>query len=203
MTRRTPIIALLLGVGLLFGPVAGSMAKSGIIARLDGRLPSGAHPGVTLTIGWTLITPDGRGLIGTDTVLRLFPRNDGLPSDYPVHEDRANHYVASVTVPPGGIATIGIGIPGSSCGPNGCTPAIDFFTVTDHFGAPINRPGAIRPPETGTALDGSPTGPGPSAALIVSLLLGAAVAADTIWRSVADRRRRRPRSGVSTGSRPG
>ncbi|MHB8460760.1 MAG: hypothetical protein ACYDB6_11990 [Candidatus Limnocylindrales bacterium] len=179
-----PIIALVLGAGVLFGPVAGTLAKSGIIARLDVPLPIDARPGEQLTIGWTVIIPGGGGLIGTDTVLRLFPATGGTPADYPAQQDRANHYVASVVVPPGGIATIGIGIPGTSCTGSVCTPAIEFFTVTGPSGAPIRSPGTTGVPDTSTAPEAPQSGVDPSVVPLIVLLVGAVsmAMARAIWR---------------------
>ncbi len=184
MTRRMPIIALVLGVGVLFGPVAGTLAKSGIIARLDVPLPTNARPGEQLTIGWIVTIPGGGGLIGTDTVLRLFPASGRAPSDYSAQQDRANHYVASVVVPPGGIATIGIGIPGTSCTGSVCTPAIAFFTVTGPSGAPIRSPGTIGVPDTSSAPDARQTGVDLSVVPLIVLLVGAVsmAMAGAIWR---------------------
>lgn len=181
MIRRAPVVALVLGLGLLFAVVAGAAAKAGIIARLDAPLPTDAHPGLALTIGWTLITPDGSGLIGTGIVLRLYPPHDGVPADWYPEEDRANHYVASGTVPAGGIATIGIGIPGTSCTGNVCAPAVDFFTVTDPSGAPIPLPGAVPLPATSSAPI-APTTTDPPVALVIGILLGSMAVAGTAWR---------------------
>jgi hypothetical protein len=182
MVRRAPVLALILGLGLLFAVVAGAAAKAGIIARLDAPLPKDAHSGQELTIGWTLTVPGSSGLTGTAVVLRVFPLDGGTPSDWYAREDRANHWVASGTVPPGGLATIGIGIPGYSCIGTECTAAMDFFTVTDPSGAPIPSPGAVPLPATSTSPVAPRTNTDPSIALLIAILLGSVSVAGAAWR---------------------
>jgi hypothetical protein len=182
MGHRSSVLALALGLGLLFAVVAGAAAKAGIMARLDAPLPTDAHSGQELTIGWTLTVPGSSGLIGTAVVLRVFPVDGGTPSDWPAREDRANHWVASGTVPPGGLATIGIGIPGTGCIGTVCAPAIDFFTVTDPSGAPIPSPGAVPPPATSTSPATPRTHVDASVALLIAILLGSVSLAGAAWR---------------------
>ena len=180
MIRRTPVIAMVLGLGVLLGSAVAVVAKSGIVARLDAPVPNHARAGSVLTIGWTLTVPGSSGLTGTDTILRLYPANGGEPSDWDARQDRGNHYVATLTVPAGGIETIGIGIPGESCTQSACVPAVAFFTVLDPSGAPVLRPG-IQPPTTSMSPAAQPTG-GDSVALIVVVVLGSLAFASALWR---------------------
>ena len=181
MIRRAPVVAMVLGLGVLLGTAVAVAAKSDIVARLDAPVPIHAQAGSVLTIGWTLTVPGSSGLIGTDTILRLYPANGGAPSDWGARQDLGNHYVATVTVPAGGIATIGIGIPGESCTENVCVPAVAFFTVIDPTGAPVLRPG-IQPPATSMSPAALPTGADPPVALIVAVLLGSLAFASALWR---------------------
>lgn len=179
--RRSPVLALVLGLGLLIGTASSVAAKAGIIARLDAPLPRHAQPGTVVTIGWILIVPGSSGLIGTGTILRVYPSNGGATVDVGANEDRTGHYVATVTVPAGGIATIGIGIPGESCyAGGGCVPAVDFFTVTDPAGVPIASPPGVQPPSTTTS--GTPTKTTDDPSLVgLLVLVGSILLAQVIW----------------------
>jgi hypothetical protein len=181
MIRRAPVVAMVLGLGVLLGTAVTAVAKSGIVARLDAPVPTHAQAGSVLTIGWTLTVPGSSGLFGTDTILRLYPANGGAPSDWDARQDRGNHYVATVTVPAGKIETIGIGIPGESCTDSACVPAVAFFTIVDPSGAPVLRPGT-QPPATSTSSFAPPTGADSSVALIVAVLLGSLALASALWR---------------------
>jgi hypothetical protein len=181
MIRRAAAVALVFGLGILFGTAAGAAAKSGIVARLDSPLPTHARSGTELKIGWTVTVPGSSGLTGTDTVVRLYPANGGATSDWPAQQDRGNHFVATVTVPSGGIETIGIGIPGMSCTESACVPAVAFFTVIDPSGAPVLRPG-IQAPTTSTSPVARQTGTDPPVALVVAILLGSMWLAGVLWR---------------------
>jgi hypothetical protein len=181
MIRRAPVVALFFGLGILFGTAAGALAKSGIVARLDSPLPTHARAGSELTIGWTVTVPGSSGLTGTDTVLRLYRVNGGATSDWPARQDRGNHFVATITVPSGGIETIGIGIPGMSCTESVCVPAVAFFTVIDPSGAPVPRPG-IQPPASSTAGVATQTRADPDVVLLVAVLFGSVCVASALWR---------------------
>ncbi|PZR62525.1 MAG: hypothetical protein DLM71_06440 [Chloroflexi bacterium] len=179
--RRSPVLALVLGLGLLIGTASSVAAKGGIIARLDVPLPRYAQPGTVVTIGWTLIVPGSSGLIGTGTILRVYPSNGGATVDVPANEDRTGHYVATVTVPAGGIATIGIGIPGESCyAGGGCVPAVGFFTVTDPAGVPIASPPGELP---STATSGAPTKTTDDPSLVGLLVLVGSILLAQVIRS--------------------
>src|ERR1700716_2719726 len=107
MNRRVPVVGVILGLVILLGSGTGAVAKS-IVARLDAPLPTDVQPGQQLTIGWTLSVPGNGGMIGITSVLRVSPANGGRLSDWAAHEDRGSHYLATVTVPSGGIETVGI-----------------------------------------------------------------------------------------------
>lgn len=175
--RRDQIVITGLGFVLAFLAPSTAAAKSGIVARLDAPLPRSALPGTELTIGWTLNTT----LIGTATVLRIFPANGGGPVDTSAREDRPNHFVASVMVPPGGMTTIGIGIPGESCIGNVCAPAIEFFAVIDPSGAPIRSSPALHVPDTSTLLAIDTTSGGISSLVLLFILLASITLAFGAW----------------------
>lgn len=178
--RRRTVLAVVLGLAVLVGTAAPVAAKAGIIARLDAALSRDAQPGTVVTLGWTLVVPGSSGLIGTGTILRIYPSNGGATIDVDAREDRAGHYVATITVPPGGIATIGIGIPGESCYAGGtCVPAVDFFTVTDPTGVRIVSPG-VQPPSTTTSRTPTKTTDEPSLAGML-ILIGSILLVEVIW----------------------
>ena len=194
--RRSPVLALVFGLGLVLGTASTVIAKAGIIARLDAPLPRDPPAGAVLTIGWTIITQDGSGLTGTAIILRVYPSTGGAKVDVAAQEDRAGHYIASVTVPIGGIATVGIGIPGESCAGDVCTPAVEFFTVTDPTGAPIASPPGVQPPSTSTSRTSQRTADDPSSAGLLVFLVGSVLLAMAIW----PRRQTQPANG-GTGER--
>ena len=184
--RRIAIVGAVLALGYLAGAAGGVLAKAGIIARLDAPLPTNPPVGKSLTIGWTLIIPGAGGLTGTAVVLRLYPAHAGAPVDAPAREDRPGHWVASVMVPAGGLATVGIGIPGESCIGSVCHPALDFFTVTEPSGSPLPSPPALHVPATSTSLRPSNGGPDEASVLLIAVFLIGSV---LVARALAVRRR--------------
>lgn len=178
---RSPVLALVFSLGLLIGTASSVAAKAGIIARLDAPMPRDDRPGTVVAIGWTLIVPGTSGLIGTATILRVYPSNGGATTDVGANEDHPGHYVATVTVPAGGIATIGIGIPGESCyAGTGCVPAVEFFTVTDPAGIPIAPPPGVQAPSTDTSRTPTKSTDNPSLVGLL-VLVGSILLAHVIW----------------------
>ena len=148
--RRKVFLSSFLALALVASSMATALAKEGIVARLDAPLPGRAQPGTAVTIGWTISVPGGGSLVGTNTILRVYSRDAQTSVDAPPREDRPGHFLATFRVPTGGIATVGIGIPGTSCLANVCQPAVEWFTVEDPAGAPLAAPNVIGPPDTAT-----------------------------------------------------
>jgi hypothetical protein len=183
MIRRPPFVAVVLGLGVLLGSAAGVVAKGDLVARLDVPLPTHAQPGRTLSIGWTLTSPSGSGPMGAPIIVRVYHARGGVASDWSAHTDRPSHYVASGTVPPGGIADIGIGVSvGDSCTGNVCVPVLEFFMVTDPSGQPIARPWVVRAPATSTSPVASRTGVDTSVEMLIAVVLGSLTVARALWR---------------------
>jgi hypothetical protein len=183
--RRIAIVGAVLALGYLASAAGGVLAKAGIIARLDTPLPTTATSGESLTIGWTLTIPGGGELTGTAVVLRLYPADGGTPVDAPARQDRPGHWIASVIVPAGGLATVGIGIPGESCTGNICQPALDLFTVTEPSGSPLPLPPALHVPTT-ASLRSSDGRPDESPVPLIAVFI---IASALVARALAVRRR--------------
>jgi hypothetical protein len=169
--RRIAIVVAVLALGCLAGAAGGVLAKADIIARLDAPLPTSAPAGEPLTVGWTLVLPGGGGLTGTAVVLRLYPAHGGASVDVTAREDQPGHWVASVIVPVGGLATIGIGIPGESCVGSVCRPALDLFTVTEPSGSLVPSPATLNVPATNTSLRPSSGGLDKSTVLLMATFI--------------------------------
>jgi hypothetical protein len=160
--RQQALLGIVLTVAFVLWSAVAALAKEGIVARLDAPLPSNVPAGAVATVGWTITVPGGGSLIGTATVLRVYSRDGHSSVDAPAQEDRPGHFVATFRVPTAGIATVGIGIPGQSCDPSGCQPAVAWFTIEDPSGAPLDSGPSAGPPDTSTEPGmgkASPSGP--------------------------------------------
>lgn len=135
MTRRPIALALLLAASFLISTAA-ALAKGDAIATLDASLPSDPDPGSEITVGWTVETLLGDGT-GTRApfnaegmFIRLIP-TEGDPVEAIGRQDTLGHYVATVTVPAGGIADVAIGLRGESCSGGTCQRSDMLFAIDD------------------------------------------------------------------------
>ena len=186
MRHVRPFVATLLALGLAVSANGTVMAK-GEAAKLtlDDPLPVDALPGSEVEIAWTLGIMDGEGTTEPFTAsgiyIRLTPAS-GEPLEITPRQDRTGHYVASVTVPPGGLGAVVIGLQGTACIANGeCSRADEIF-MTAKAGSrggvlpidpvaepptavqPAPRPAAVPPASTATAA--------PDPAVLILALLG-------------------------------
>jgi hypothetical protein len=132
MGHIRPIVATLLGLGLAVSAAGAVMAK-GEAAKLtlDDPLPVDAPPGSEVVIAWTLGVMTGEGTTepfsAEGVYVRLTPAS-GSPVEVIARQDRTGHYIASVTVPSGGLGAVVIGLQGSGCLASGeCTRADEIF----------------------------------------------------------------------------
>jgi hypothetical protein len=134
MRRFRAILGGFLAVALCLAAAGVTLAKGDrVVATLDAPLPVDADPGTTVRLGWTLsITFDDGSVhpfLAEGIFIRISPPG-GAPIEVPASSDRDGHFVASVTVPRGGLGTVAIGLQGSACRPNaGCTRSDEFFRI--------------------------------------------------------------------------
>jgi hypothetical protein len=124
--------------------------------------------------------------------VRLTPAS-GSPVDVVARQDRAGHYIASVTVPPGGLGAVVIGLQGTACMANGeCSRADEIF-MTAKAGSrggvlPIDPvaepPTAVQPAPRPVAVTTAapPTVASDPAVLILALLTGVFVLGAVVIR---------------------
>ncbi len=122
-TRSRSILVPMAAVALLLllaGPAA-VLGKGDLQARLDAPIARDTPAGTVLLVGLDVTVPDGAGghpVEGTPVYLRLIapggPASDADPSWNVGRETAPGHYLVQVTVPAGGVATIEVGIAGTS-----------------------------------------------------------------------------------------
>lgn len=131
MTRSLPVIA---------SPFPQAVVP-GVESWLDDPLPIDAPPGSELRIGATIwSTVDEGPLAGSSVFFRLYSAdgsadfNEVIPAT-----DWKGHFVASVTVPAGGVGELHIGTQGSACDANGCTRSDAIYEIAG-VGPPPTAP---------------------------------------------------------------
>lgn len=153
--------ATLLALGLVLSAAATALAKGeDAVVTLDSPLPVEAEPGSGIEIGWSLdIAGDDGSTVPFNAegiYVRLTPAS-GAPIDVVARQDRVGHYVATVTVPAGGLGDVVFGLRGEACYADGrCERADRFFTVAgatgqtlaDPAAAPAAQPPVAQPPVT-------------------------------------------------------
>lgn len=176
MRHVRPIVATLLALGLALSAIGIVLAKGeAATLTLDDPLPVDAPPGSEIEIAWTLGVMDGEGTTrpfsAEGVYVRLTPAS-GTPVEVVARQDRTGHYVASVTVPPGGLGAVVIGLQGTACLANAeCSRADEIFMTATAgsrggvfpidpvaelptAGQPAPRPAAVTPaPAETIALD--------------------------------------------------
>jgi hypothetical protein len=139
MSRRRFAATLLLmfAVAIATAPVV--LAKDNAVARLDAPLPPDAEPGSAITVGWTVEVPVTNGspapFNGDSMFIRLVPTS-GEPVEVVGAQDRIGHYVATVTVPAGGVQNVEFGLRGESCSNGTCERSDLMFVVAEGAVAP-------------------------------------------------------------------
>lgn len=158
MVRRQFPSALLLATLLALGATAGVLAKDDAIVTLDASLPANPEPGSEITVGWTVETLGENGTrepFNADSMFVRVTPPTGEPVEVVGTQGPAGHYVATVTVPPGGIEAVALGLRGESCTAGTCQPSDIMFTIDDSA-MPVFEPA---PPATVTDGVAAPEAP--------------------------------------------
>lgn len=127
------LLALLAVLALAAVP---AMAKEGFEAQLDAPLSLDTSPGTTIEVGFRVARIDASGshpMVGSPVVVRLVPPGGGQPVEASGAErpSGSGHYIASITVPEGGIAEVVVGLRSESCDAAGCQRSDVLFPLTD------------------------------------------------------------------------
>ena len=154
MRHLRPFAATLLALALVLSAAASALAKGeDAVVTLDAPVPVGTVPGSTVEIAWTLdiAQDDGSTLPfnAEGVYVRLTPAS-GVPIEVVARQDRVGHYIATVSVPAGGLGDVVFGLRGDACYADGrCERADAFFTIADAGGQAIADPAAapvVQPP---------------------------------------------------------
>ena len=176
MTRRfAATFALLMTLtALLVAPVSAKEAPVGV--KLETAIPPDAKPGDKIDVAFTMTvnTPDGETPYNADPLtVRVFGDTEVFVDVLAVR-DRPGHYVATITVPEGGIGRIYASIPTDADGP---------LAWQVYEGRPVVQPAAgAATPEATTAPASEP--------LAWPIALGIAVAVIAAAAAVVVGRRR-------------
>jgi hypothetical protein len=162
LRRQIPTAIMLSGI-LVLAMTAGVLAKGDAIVTLDASLPADPEPGTELTVGWTLETLGENGerfpFNAEAVFVRLVPAS-GEPVEVVGRQGPLGHYVATVTVPAGGIRDVEVGLRGESCTGGTCQRSDIMFAIDDSatplFAAAPARAGGANP---GGAGDGAAAAP--------------------------------------------
>ena len=160
MVRRQLPTAVLLSTLLALGVTAGVLAKDGAIVTLDSSLPSDPDPGSEIIVGWTVQVAGQGGQLEPFNAEAMFVRlvpASGEPIEVVGRQDPPGHYVATVTVPAGGIRDVVFGLRGESCSGGTCQPSDILFAVDDSV-VPVFAPAgaqAASEPNAPAAPDGT------------------------------------------------
>jgi hypothetical protein len=120
--RRAASAALATGVLLVLATASSVFAKEGI-ALLDAPLPGDAG-GTRVDIGWVVTLPGPQGperFSGANAFIRVRGSSGGQALGWAKETPAGSgHYVATVTVPDGGIMSVGIGLADPDCQTKSC-----------------------------------------------------------------------------------
>jgi hypothetical protein len=111
-------------------------AKGEAMAELDAPIPPDADPGTELKVGWRAWTPDGGTewpFAGSPIFIRLIS-TDGTASTEVLGTENprgSGHYLATISVPPGGVGHVEIGLLGESCVDGVCTRSDILFELPE------------------------------------------------------------------------
>ena len=150
MRRRST--ASLIGSLLLLAFAGPAAAKGDAMAALDTPIPPDANPGTELEVGWRAWTPDGGSewpFVGSPVFIRLISTDGSSSTEVMGLENPrgSGHYLATVVVPPGGVARVEIGLLGESCVDGRCTRSDILFELPEEQRAPAAAgPVSVDPP---------------------------------------------------------
>lgn len=120
--RRAASAALATGLLLMLASASSVFAKEGI-ALLDAQLP-GDSGGTRVDIGWVVTLPGPHGperFSGANAFIRVRGSSGGHALGWAKETPaRSGHYVATVSVPDGGITSVDIGLADPGCQTNSC-----------------------------------------------------------------------------------
>jgi len=132
----------LLGTAVLLSVAGIAAAKEGAVATLDAPIPPGADPGSEVEVAWSAGWPDVAGgldpIIGSPVFIRLTSA-DGSQKVEASGTERSSgsgHYVATITVPRGGVGLVEIGLRGESCVNGECFRSDLMFKLADEQARP-------------------------------------------------------------------
>jgi len=140
-------------------PFALAKGESGGLITLAAPIPRDAEPGSTLTVEFTVTTPDGNGqprpVTGPPMVLKLTGPDGTTTEAMGAEHGTPGTYVATIRVPSSGILTATFGMRGTGMMADGTSSILDMpfdvdgllFTTTAHP-APAADPGTRVTPST-------------------------------------------------------
>ncbi len=147
--RRIPT-AIALATLLAIAGTLTAVAKDNAIVTLDATLPGDAEPGSEITVGWTVETPGENGQTSPFNAegmfIRLIPTT-GDPVEAVGRQGPIGHYVATISVPAGGIREVEAGLRGESCTGGTCQRSDLMFTI-DELTVPAVAPANVAGPNT-------------------------------------------------------
>jgi hypothetical protein len=170
--KRLTTAVVAVAIAALVAPLVAA-GKEGVTATLATAVPRDAAPGTALEVGWTLTFDEGgvrRPFRGAGVFVRLVSPS-GAASRTAFAQEYEPPYTAAVTVPPGGIGAIEIGVRGRASG----TPSDFLFPIA---GDPIRA--------------GSPWSDGGPGVWAVVAAAGSLLAAGALVPARSGRRRLRP-----------
>ena len=148
----------LIGTALLLSLAGVAAAKEGAEASLDAPIPPGAEPGSEIEVGWSAGWPDGTGgldpIIGSPVFIRLtsVDGSERIEASGTERPSGSGHYVATITVPRGGVGLVEIGLRGESCVEGTCTRSDLLFELPENQRMP-QTVAALRVVPLATAAD--------------------------------------------------
>lgn len=153
MPARQIPTAIALATLLTIAGTLTALAKGDGIVTLDATLPGDAEPGSEITVGWMVEIPGENGQMAPFNAegmfIRLIP-STGDPVEAVGRQGPIGHYVATMTVPAGGIRAVEAGLRGESCTGGTCQRSDLMFTIDESTipaVAPANVSGANTAPE--------------------------------------------------------
>ena len=189
MRRLRPIAATLLAAATALISASATFAKGeDAVVTLDSALPPDAMPGTVLEVGWIVTIALDYGSVepfnAEGIFIRLRPAA-GEPVEFGASQDRAGHYVATVTVPKGGFGTIEVGLRGTACTAGGqCQRADELFAIAGTaVGAGSGADVALLPLGQAAGIESAAlAAPGTSLLPLVLAVAGVALGAGLIAR---------------------
>ena len=125
----------------LFGVAA---AKDGALASLETPIPPDADPGTEVDVAWRAWMPDAGTdwpFSGSPVFIRLISADGGRSTETMGRESPSGsgHYEATITIPPGGVGLVEVGLFGESCVEGTCTRSDLLFELPEHQRVPADR----------------------------------------------------------------